>query len=638
MGFTSVLCLFLLAGMICIFKKLNRIEKLLNDRPTPETEKKKTPEKPVQNHSVIYQEKPPVPSDPPPQQKIEMPPIQDLPEQTNTDESTLLKKFFTWLWRGNIKDKENVSEEYAVATTWLIRAGVIVLLCGIGFFLKYSIENNLISPTVRLGIAYLTGIVMFAAGTYLANKRFHQLAVGIQSIGIITLYMSSFAGFWIYKLLPAEAALGLMALTTAAAMIVSVRKDTLPAALTGCAGGYLTPVLLSTGRGNLLFLLCYTVIMSAGILIISRKRRWRSLEILSLLFSFVLIVIGLCELPQKITWLCLVCVFVNYLIFTLLPVIREKVLPTGKTEWLLAIIATAFALFCGVVIIAKEMELHQNYACGGYAVILAVIGMCAGILLKKLHPQRIQLYPAYLSASFSALATAVPLTWNNYGAFITGWSILGVIIAFASARNRSRVLLVFSGLIFTAAFLNAVMFFELNYKNFTDRLFSAGTFSLCLLAAGFILRKSELHHSGNGECTEYNHWETMQKIIFNTAGGLSFLWYSSFEVYYNLKISESLNYFRHGGLSVWWGILVAALIFFGIRKNLKVLRICGLILFIACLVKVYYLDISGLNTLGKVIAFTVLGILFLGAASAYIFFRKRFDEEKAEDLQEKEEH
>ena len=72
--------------------------------------------------------------------------------------------------------------------------------------------------------------------------------------------------------------------------------------------------------------------------------------------------------------------------------------------------------------------------------------------------------------------------------------------------------------------------------------------------------------------------------------------------------------------------------------SVNTVRKIGLLLFIACLVKVYYLDISGLNTLGKVIAFTVLGILFLGAASAYIFFRKRFDEEKAEDLQEKEEH
>jgi uncharacterized membrane protein len=62
----------------------------------------------------------------------------------------------------------------------------------------------------------------------------------------------------------------------------------------------------------------------------------------------------------------------------------------------------------------------------------------------------------------------------------------------------------------------------------------------------------------------------------------------------------------------------------GIGKNIRQLRTAGLLLFAVCLAKVYAVDISGLNTLYKVIAFLLLGVLLLGGAAAYIFYRKRF--------------
>ena len=115
----------------------------------------------------------------------------------------------------------------------------------------------------------------------------------------------------------------------------------------------------------------------------------------------------------------------------------------------------------------------------------------------------------------------------------------------------------------------------------------------------------------------------MKKLYF-ICGGLVFLYYSSLEIYENLRTSAVLNGFRHGGLSVWWGLCAAALLVSGIGRNIRQLRTAGLLLFAVCLTKVYTVDISGLNTLYKVIAFLLLGILLLGGAGAYIFYRKRF--------------
>ena len=246
--------LFLIV-LVCLFflkLKLDRIENLLRDLIFQRKIEEMPPAEPasVQASEDIIEEKvqevpaenPPAPFSPEPEipESFSEPPAQQEPEK-----SALWNSFCNWFWMGNTKGKENVSKEYAIATTWLMRAGVIVLLCGIGFFLKYSIENNLISPPVRLCLTFLAGIAMFAAGLFMVNKRFHILAVGILSAGAVTLYMAPFAGYKLYHLLPAEVSFGFMVLTTIATMLVSVKLGLLPLALTGCSGAYLTPVMLS---------------------------------------------------------------------------------------------------------------------------------------------------------------------------------------------------------------------------------------------------------------------------------------------------------------------------------------------------------------------------------------------------------
>lgn len=650
--------LFLIV-LVCLFflkLKLNRMEEMLKELLFQPKMKDTPSEKilPVQSEEKIAEEKPqevpaetpPAPLSPEPEQQQEIPESSSEPQTPQKPEkSTLWDSFCNWFWLGNTKGKENVSKEYAIATTWLMRAGVIVLICGIGFFLKYSIENNLISPPVRLCLTFLAGIAMFAGGLFMVNKRFHILAVGILSIGTVTLYMAPFAGYKLYHILPLEISFIFMVLTTIATMHVSVKFGLLPLALTGCTGAYLTPLMLSDGSGNIPFFLGYTAVISAGLLIISRERRWRSLEITAFLLSFILMgyaILGSCIFFSsriKLNWWCLAFVFINYLVFTMIPLIRKKELPSGKTEILLPILSTAIALLFGLSITEDLAEGNsERIMQAGYAVLLSAVSFVEGLLLIRKQGTGTNAVPACFGASAFALALAIPLAWKDTGIITAGWSVLGLILIFAAERCRYKTLLFFSGLVFTAAFFSMTSYLELKNELFSDRLLSFGTFTLCLLGAGFILRKNKFELSENGKCTEHNNWFPQYKISFYITGGISFLLYSSFEVYRGLSTSENFYNFRHGGLSVWWGLLVAMLIIWGIRKDLKELRFCGLILFVICILKVYCLDISELNTLEKVIAFLALGILFLGSAAAYILYRKHFDHKESEDLQEKEKH
>ena len=521
---------------------------------------------------------------------------------------SVLKSFWRWFCVGSIR--EGVSVEYAAATTWLMRAGVIVLLCGIGFFLKYSIEKNLISPTVRIILTFLSGAGMFLAGTYGIRKKFHTLAIGILAAGVVTLYMGSFAGYKLYHVMPAAAAFILMLLTTAAAMLTAVKKNLLPVALTGCTGAYLTPVMLSDGSGNLPFLVGYTAMISAGLLLAARVYRWRSLEITSFFFSFIIIFAGAVSLPSKVNAWCILFLFINFLVFTLIPVLRKKEYPFGLTEWLLPVGAAAFALWNGIGMICSCVPgSDEKLYSAGFALLVSAVTLAEGIWLARKREGGFKLLPAFLSAAFFSLALAVPLALQDEASSAAAWSVLALVLVFSFIRSRQKTLLVLSFFAFFGASIAGLE--PMCTGESMERFFSFGMLAITLIGSGVLLHRNPVSALS----------ETFKKVYF-ICGGSAFLWYSSLEVYKNLR--TSLYGFRHGGLSVWWGLCAASMLISGIGKNIRQLRTAGLLLFAVCLAKVYAVDISGLNTLYKVIAFLLLGVLLLGGAAAYIFYRKRF--------------
>lgn len=212
-----------------------------------------------------------------------------------------------------------------------------------------------------------------------------------------------------------------------------------------------------------------------------------------------------------------------------------------------------------------------------------------------------------------SLAVAVPLAFDDPGSITTGWSLLGFALAFAGARSKQKTLPVLSCLAFAAAFFVMLAVGDLCNGTMLSRFFRGGVFSASLLGAAWALHKE----TSDAWCRE-------TAKVFWGVGGFAFLVYSSIEVYRQLEGCSVLSGFRHGGLSVWWAVLACTLLVSGIRKNLKVLRAGSLVLFLACLGKIYLVDIAGLNTLHKVIAFLLTGLIFLGGAAAYILFRKRF--------------
>jgi uncharacterized membrane protein len=169
---------------------------------------------------------------------------------------------------------------------WL---GGLGLFIGAAFFLEYSIEHDLISPPLRIGIGLVGGALAVLVGDYVRGKA-DRSGQALGGAGIATLYASLFAGHTLYHLLPATVTFAAMALVTALAGLIAVRRDAFVLAVIGLIGGFATPVLLSTGEDHRYALFAYIGVLDAAVLFVAAKRKWTALTAMALVATTIIYV------------------------------------------------------------------------------------------------------------------------------------------------------------------------------------------------------------------------------------------------------------------------------------------------------------------------------------------------------------
>ncbi len=160
--------------------------------------------------------------------------------------------------------------------------GGLALFLGVAFFVKYSFEHNLIPPEIRVSIGFVVGLALVIGGVALKRKEHAVTAQTLCATGILILYAVTFAcrsfyHFAFFGLIPTFL---LMTLITAVAFLLAVRLNAIAVAILGMAGGFLTPVLLSTGQDNPAGLFGYLALLDLGLVLVARRKHWSALPIL----------------------------------------------------------------------------------------------------------------------------------------------------------------------------------------------------------------------------------------------------------------------------------------------------------------------------------------------------------------------
>jgi predicted membrane protein DUF2339 len=168
--------------------------------------------------------------------------------------------------------------------------GGLALFLGVVFFVKYSFDNNLVPPVLRVTIGFLVGLGLLVGGLAMSRKQFPVLSQTLCATGVVILYSVTFACRSIYHFDffgPIPTFL-LMALITTTAFLLAIRLNALVVAILGMLGGFLTPILLSTGQDNPLGLFGYIAILDAGLIVVALNRRWYFLTALAALGTAIM--------------------------------------------------------------------------------------------------------------------------------------------------------------------------------------------------------------------------------------------------------------------------------------------------------------------------------------------------------------
>jgi uncharacterized membrane protein len=159
--------------------------------------------------------------------------------------------------------------------------GGFILFLGIVFLVKYSFENNLITPAMRVAIGTALGIALIVIGWLTATRRYRVSGQSLCATGVLVLYGNIFAAHVFYHLITLVPAFGSMAIVTGAAFFLAVRMNAQVIVVLGLLGGFLTPVLLSTGVDNPTALFGYIAVLNVGVAAVALRQRWNYLVLLA---------------------------------------------------------------------------------------------------------------------------------------------------------------------------------------------------------------------------------------------------------------------------------------------------------------------------------------------------------------------
>ncbi len=497
---------------------------------------------------------------------------------------------------------------------------VVLILFATAFFLKYAFDNRWIGELGRVAIGVAFGIAMSLAGFRYHQRGWRVFSQILTAGGIVLLYLSTYAAFGYYHLVGQKSAFAFLAILMAEAAALALVYNAPAIAIMALIGGFLTPVLLHSGRDQYQSFFAYLIVLDAGALAL--LKHWRGLSSIAYFGTQLLFWIWYDEnYHHQKRGAVLIFQTAIFLLFLLAHLARELIRrETATLEDALLLLVNPFVFYATAYHLLNPT--HHDWM-GAFAIVMALLyaGIAKILLWRGLMKRREILLLIAVALTFVTIAIPIQLRSN----WITiAWAVEGVAILWAGLEIRSVRLRVHAFVLFGLAFFK-FLFWDTPYGHrpafipvFNRYFLSSLAVIGCYLAAVYLFDRAGKRKLGDARLT---------KLVIALCAAVAFWLLISIEAQTYFigravaeKTSEGAEHQRWLGqmaLSVLWAAYAAALAAFGFVRRVAVIRWASLVLFALTIVKAMLVDIAQLEQIYRIIVFFVLGILLLLVAWGY---------------------
>lgn len=512
--------------------------------------------------------------------------------------------------------------ESRIGSHWLNRIGISAVLIGVSYFLKFAFDNNWIGPTGRVSIGLLAGIAAIVWSETFRKRGYKMFSYSLKSVGVGVLYLSLWAAFQVYGLIPSAVAFLAMVIVTASTATLAIKQDAEILAAVALTGGFSTPLLLSTGQNREVQLFSYVALLCAASVALVSLKPWRRLLILSYVGTLILYVGWFAEYYRRAEFsTTFVFATLFFAIFAIVPLVTKAPESAGPLQYFpvaLTFINTG-VYFLQTFVMVEEID---KTAMAWFALVLAGVHIVLSRVIAGRKPADAEVMRLlHLALAVALITIAIPIRLDGHWITV-GWLVEAGVLLWVADRIGAHFLHYLAAAALALGVVRLVVF-----DNFTvDTLLLNSRMATYLLAMAVLALLSWFSLKRGADFD--NQIAAVAVLALNALAliglGREIAGYYARQLAQNAPWSPVVEMSRHriaiaegftySALGMAYGAL---LMMIGFWRQSAFFRWQALFLIAATIVKVFVYDVSQLDRGYRILSFMILGVLLLAVSFVY---------------------
>lgn len=322
------------------------------------------------------------------------------------------------------------------------KIGILVFIIGIGFFVKYAIDQNWINETARTILGYAVGAGMLVLAERL-HRRYHAFSSLLAGGAFGVFYLITAIAFHYYELFSQTVSFVILCATTVFMSVVSILYDRKELAVTALVGGFLAPFIVSTDSGSIITLQTYISILNVGMFCLAMYKKWGILPVVAFCFTYIILWMTTLTSGDLATPVCYIILLafatLFYLIF-LLPVIfilRTQCSGNMRRAMLTVVTADSFLylLYGNYVLEHCDTAFAKD---GFIAFFIAVVNLAVYLYLRFRIAGQNTLRNFMLALTITFVSIGIPMQFDTAN-LVMLWAAEAVLLLWLFTREKDRI-------------------------------------------------------------------------------------------------------------------------------------------------------------------------------------------------------